>query len=977
MPSPPKKVPDRHYDFRGMNIVFAWSSIGLLAVTLWMVFDDYAKPWKRVQAEFRSLERQKLLAEEEGERGRLNQEELAGVQQQLATEQASLDSQKGEIGDLESQISAMEKKVYASDAVARTTKSKLDTARYGLDAATQQGDPDAVAAAREHFEALSQQYRENRKTLEGYTETRDELQQELAAKRAGLTEAQASLAGLEANVDALQKRIDGLGNKFSYFMLNAPLMDFVQPDLKIEQVILPGLYQDIHFTTVERVDRCMTCHVAATRSGFTGEEWEEPYRTHPRLDLFVSASSPHPYTEFGCTACHGGLDRATDFARAGHSPANEEQKAEWERKWDWEAQKYLENPILPASMTEAGCITCHAGNVWTPASEVQDVGRELITRMGCYGCHQIDYASFRDLGKPGPGLAKVASKTTPGWAYKWIEAPREFRPTTWMPHFFFQENIQGDLNKERQRAEIASLVAYLWDHSEENTYPTPPAGSASQGKALFDSVGCAGCHLIDANAKRDEFYPQFNRMNGPNLVRTGSKVNAGWLYAWIKDPKQYHPTTRMPRLRLTDDEAADLVAFLMSQRDPAYEGLEVPQIDGQVRDDLVLGYLQESETIEQSQASLAAMSASERDVFLGERTVRKYGCYACHDVEGFAGAKPIGVELTEEGSKPLHQFDFGHVHDVPHTRHDWIRNKLLDPRQWDEGKALVKEYHELYKMPNFGMSEREAEAVLVNVLGFTKESVLASRKADQDPLSATLADGRRMITWYNCQGCHLIEGKGHAIASALGDVDLLPPNLASEGARVQAGWLFRYLHDPGSVRMRPWLGVRMPTFGFDDDQINTLIGYFTARDGREPFLSAATRPDERSLAVGRTTFNMLQCAKCHPAGPEAAAGGVANVGELAPSLLLARDRLRHDWVPGWIKDPQSWVPGTKMPANFVHRTDGSYDSPLANAIEAPMFADQKNQMLRQFGSEEELKAFLADADNVTTALRDHIWWNLR
>jgi mono/diheme cytochrome c family protein/predicted nucleic acid-binding Zn-ribbon protein len=960
-----------------MNVVFAWSSIGLLVVTLWMIFEDYAKPWKRVQAEFRRLERQKLEGEEQAERARLDQQELAKVQQEVSAEQASLDSQRAEIAQLESQIEAMEKKVYAADAVARTTKSKLDTVRYELDAAIQGGDPAAIDEVRKEVEALSSRYRDDRVSLEGYTETRDDLLEQLASKRSGLTEAQSRLAALQADVEALEQRIDGLSNKLAYFLLNAPLMDFVEPDLKIEQVILPGLFQNIHFTTVERVDRCMTCHVAATRAGFEGEEWEEPYRSHPRPDIFLSATSPHPYTEFGCTTCHAGLDRATEFSRAGHSPVTEEQKAQWKQEWGWKAQKYLDYPILPANLSEAGCVTCHAGNVWTPGSQVQDVGRELINRMGCFGCHEIDYPSYRDLPRPGPSLTKVAAKTDPGWTYKWIEAPRDFRPTTWMPHFFFQENIRGELNEERQRAEIASLVAYLWARSERESYPRPPAGMASRGHVLFETVGCAGCHVIDAAAERDQYYPQFNRMNGPNLVGTGSKVNAGWLYAWLKNPREYHAETRMPSLRLTDEEAADLVAFLMAERKPAFEGLEVPRVDGEVRDDLVRGYLQESQTIEQSQATLAGMSAAERDVFLGERTVRKYGCYGCHDVVGFEDAKPIGVELTEEGSKPLHQFDFGHVHDVPHTRHDWIREKLLDPRQWDEGKELVKDYHELYKMPNFGMSEREAQAVLVNVLGFNKESVEASRLADRDPHAAALADGRRMITWYNCQGCHLIEGEGHAIASALPDRDLLPPNLASQGARARADWLFEYLHDPGAVQLRPWLGVRMPSFEFEDDQINTLIGYFAATDQREPFLSASTRPDERSLTVGRVTFNMLQCAKCHPAGPVAASGGVVNVGELAPSLLLARDRLRHDFVPDWIKDPQSFVPGTKMPANFVKRRDGTYDSPLANAIEAPMFASQKAEMLRHFGSEAELKEFLADADNVTTALRDHIWWNLR
>jgi hypothetical protein len=52
---PPEKRPDRHYNFGRMNMVFALSSLGLLAVTLWMAFADYAQPWKRIQSEFRSL----------------------------------------------------------------------------------------------------------------------------------------------------------------------------------------------------------------------------------------------------------------------------------------------------------------------------------------------------------------------------------------------------------------------------------------------------------------------------------------------------------------------------------------------------------------------------------------------------------------------------------------------------------------------------------------------------------------------------------------------------------------------------------------------------------------------------------------------------------------------------------------------------------------------------------------------------------
>jgi len=70
------------------------------------------------------------------------------------------------------------------------------------------------------------------------------------------------------------------------------------------------------------------------------------------------------------------------------------------------------------------------------------------------------------------------------------------------------------------------------------------------------------------------------------------------------------------------------------------------------------------------------------------------------------------------------------------------------------------------------------------------------------------------------------------------------------------------------------------------------------------------------------------------------------------------------------------VRGTNMPANFAKMKDGSYQSPLAQALEAPMFASQKAEMMSHFDSEEDLKTFLSDPDQVVVALRDHIWWNL-
>jgi mono/diheme cytochrome c family protein len=276
-------------------------------------------------------------------------------------------------------------------------------------------------------------------------------------------------------------------------------------------------------------------------------------------------------------------------------------------------------------------------------------------------------------------------------------------------------------------------------------------------------------------------------------------------------------------------------------------------------------------------------------------------------------------------------------------------------------------------MPSFGMSDREADAVATLIMGFTKESVREQRKAWEPAKGPALQQGRKLVTRYNCQGCHLIEGKGHAIRTAMTDEANLPPNLAAQGARTQADWLFAFLHDPSRVRLRPWLTVRMPTFQFTDEQANALVAYFQALEETTPFASDPDPGAQTSVAVGGEVFAMLQCGRCHPAGAEALASLGGGQADLAPSLLLAKGRLRHGWVPSWIKDPQGWIPGTKMPTNFPMTPDGQFMSPLPQAIDSPPYAETKRRMLQHFSSEAELDEFLGDVDRVSAALRDYIW----
>ncbi len=196
---------------------------------------------------------------------------------------------------------------------------------------------------------------------------------ELATRRAKRTESEAKLEALQEGVDTAEKRIATLSKNIDYFLLNAPLMDFVAPTLKVEQVILPGLYHNINFTKIDRVDRCMTCHVAASRTGFEDDptkEGVEGAAAHP------PAARPVRWRHLAAPLRQLRLHHLPRRSRPRHrvlarrpQPGNAEQKTQWEKTYGWQRQQFLDNPILPPGMAYAGCVTCHAGAVWTPEGE--------------------------------------------------------------------------------------------------------------------------------------------------------------------------------------------------------------------------------------------------------------------------------------------------------------------------------------------------------------------------------------------------------------------------------------------------------------------------------------------------------------------------------------------------------------------------------------------------------------------------------
>ena len=78
-----------------------------------------------------------------------------------------------------------------------------------------------------------------------------------------------------------------------------------------------------------------------------------------------------------------------------------------------------------------------------------------------------------------------------------------------------------------------------------------------QGKQLFYSkYACQSCHIIDTKADKGYI--------GPTLTQVGSRLNAAWIYHWLKNPQAMRPGTTEPNRNMSDEDARALTAFLMT-----------------------------------------------------------------------------------------------------------------------------------------------------------------------------------------------------------------------------------------------------------------------------------------------------------------------------------------------------------------------------------------------------------------------------
>jgi len=405
---------------------------------------------------------------------------------------------------------------------------------------------------------------------------------------------------------------------------------------------------------------------------------DQPFTSHPRLDLFVGSTSPHKKGEMGCTICHDGQGSATEFKWASHTPNDARQGLDWSRKYGWFDNHHWIFPMTPERFIESNCLKCHHEVVdlepserfpQPPAPKLVK-GFELVREYGCYGCHEIG-GYDGPTKRIGPDLrleqnfSEVASQVLadPGLN------PQERELAT---------KLIANPHSQDARSELMRAIQADADAAK-------PKSSESQAEAKPRLT--ADTHAL-ADALKDVDAPGSFRKVGPSLRHLNSKVDFSWVFSWIRKPADFRPTTRMPQFFLNHEHL-----------DGKQEAFPIHDAEGRPTQVTDLEYTKRFENIEIRALSQFLLANSQPFEYIGQPKgvtelpstdrgkllFETRGCLACHSHVDFPNIDSTqGPDLsrlaaklnTPKGQQWLYSWLKAPSHYYPRTV---MPNLYLDP----------------------------------------------------------------------------------------------------------------------------------------------------------------------------------------------------------------------------------------------------------------------------------------------------------
>jgi cytochrome c2 len=444
-------------------------------------------------------------------------------------------------------------------------------------------------------------------------------------------------------------------------------------------------------------------------------------------------------------------------------------------------------------------------------------GKMLFETRGCLACHQhadfpkaVEYRAKTEIVQ-GPDLSAIAEKFDATrnpkgreWIYSWVKNPTRYNVRTLMPNLFLEPldekrpvldaNGEPELDEKMEPKTFtvktdpaADIVAYLLDPSHIEKRPEndqQPAAEAPQpnqpqspghGREPWQPVAQASQDPIPANLK--------------DLV-----------IEYLRE--SFHES------RLEEYYDNGLPERMRGELKAAEQDLIVPAGE--------------------------KLSDQQRLLYIGRKTISKFGCYGCHDVPGFEDAKPIGTGLADWGRKDPSRLAFEHIdHYITHGH----RTAAAPP----------------HVAPAPGAPE--------NPEPISNESGTVGSHVEGSHVEGSKVEGSKV------EGTQPAAGQG---SSEHGD-DLPVYYQRALEHQNRIGFIYQKLREPRSYDFDKTANkkyndrLRMPQFPFDVEEREAVITFVLGLVAEPPTEKYVYKPTERdrTIIAGKQVLETFNCGGCH------------------------------------------------------------------------------------------------------------------
>lgn len=201
---------------------------------------------------------------------------------------------------------------------------------------------------------------------------------------------------------------------------------------------------------------------------------------------------------------------------------------------------------LASAPFEKHCVTCHQ-DIWTDKFKAKP---DKIEKWKKTVVHYLNAPSFEG----------AAERFEPAFIQAFLLRPHKLRP-----------NMVSSMPRLRiTEQEAADVAAYLTKGAKPSADPV--SGDPAAGRTVIESKACGTCHVFTGVPElpvKPVLSTPWQKGNdaielAPDLRYTRDRIGFSKLTRWLLDPAQVKPGTPMPKLGLTETEAKDAAAYLLS-----------------------------------------------------------------------------------------------------------------------------------------------------------------------------------------------------------------------------------------------------------------------------------------------------------------------------------------------------------------------------------------------------------------------------